>query len=1210
VVKSEHDDFSLVPCETCNLIIMKSMPKNLLTQYNFKMKTKQNNRRMSVLSTKGHASIKCRGKLLPYWRGFLFILALLPTMVSAQDDVGVTIINSPQSGCQLGNESVQVEVFNYGASLGFATFNVTYVIDGITTTSQSQVFTSFNTNETRTVSFTLPADLSVAGPHTLDIFTELGSDVDNTNDTLSTIVINDAPSDGGTLLSDDTVCQGTSDTLVLSGTIGQVVGWEYSDDGGGSWVNLSNTDTFLIYSNAQQTRQYRASVQNGTCANDYSSIAVITVDQAPNAGTLGSSSVVCASVNGDLLQLSAYVGTIDKWQIDDGGGWIDSANTTDTMSYSNLTQTTEYRVIVTNGVCPADTSNIVTITVISASVGGTLLSDDTVCEGTSDTLVLSGTIGQVVGWEYSDDGGGSWVNLSNTDTFLIYSNAQQTRQYRALVQNGTCASAYSSIAVITVDQAPSAGTLGSSSVVCASVNGDLLQLSAYVGTIDKWQIDDGGGWIDSANTTDTMSYSNLTQTTEYRVIVTNGVCPADTSNIVTITVVSASVGGTLLSDDTVCEGTSDTLVLSGTVGQVVGWEYSDDGGGTWVNLSNTDTFLIYSNAQQTRQYRALVQNGTCANAYSSIAVITVDQAANAGTLGSSSVVCASGNGDLLQLSAYIGTIDKWQIDDGGGWIDSANTTDTMSYSNLTQTTEYKVIVTNGVCPADTSNIVTMTVVSGSVGGVIVSSDSVCEGSNGDTLNLAAYSGNVIQWELSTDGGSTWIPIVNTTDQQPYSNVSQTTMYRTLVEASGCSAVYSDTATITAIPPAIGGFVLEDKSICGGTNTDTLYLMGYLGDIVKWQFDNGTGWTDIANTSDTLIVNNITLTTSYRAIVTNTTCPNDTSDMATLTVIATTIGGNILSSDSVCAGSNANTLDLLGHVGDIRWWEQSSDNGVTWSPIANIGTQQGYVDLSQTTWYRVLVEGTSCPSEYSDTAIITTYTPTVSIAANGPTEFCDGDSVELDATSGFVTYAWSSGATTESTVAFADGFMNVTITDSRGCVDMDSILITVYNLPVAEAGEEQTISLGETVALNGTGGISYFWEPGETLNDATLATPSATPEEDTQYMLTVTDENGCQDADSVTIFVSKDYLFKPNNTITPNGDGFNDTWIIDNIHAYPEATVMIMNRYGELVFEQQAYDNSWDGSSNGTQLSDGTYYYVILSDGTEIIYKGHLTILSK
>ena len=91
-----------------------------------------------------------------------------------------------------------------------------------------------------------------------------------------------------------------------------------------------------------------------------------------------------------------------------------------------------------------------------------------------------------------------------------------------------------------------------------------------------------------------------------------------------------------------------------------------------------------------------------------------------------------------------------------------------------------------------------------------------------------------------------------------------------------------------------------------------------------------------------------------------------------------------------------------------------------------------------------------------------------------------------------------------------------------------------------------------------------------------------------------------------------------NVITPNGDGSNDFWIIDNFDAdrYPDNEVLIFNRWGDLVYEAHPYDNEWRGQlfDTGEEVPDGTYFYILKlnESGDRIInqqqvYQGYVVI---
>jgi gliding motility-associated-like protein len=121
------------------------------------------------------------------------------------------------------------------------------------------------------------------------------------------------------------------------------------------------------------------------------------------------------------------------------------------------------------------------------------------------------------------------------------------------------------------------------------------------------------------------------------------------------------------------------------------------------------------------------------------------------------------------------------------------------------------------------------------------------------------------------------------------------------------------------------------------------------------------------------------------------------------------------------------------------------------------------------------------------------------------------------------------------------------------------------------------------------------------DDTARETQTLSLKNDTVFIVTVTDEvTGCSASDSIKIYVGLgeglEGCIVIHNVITPNGDGLNDTWIIDCIENFPDNMVQIFNRWGERVNNYYHYDNKnqvWDGTNyNGELLPAGTYYYVL------------------
>lgn len=104
-------------------------------------------------------------------------------------------------------------------------------------------------------------------------------------------------------------------------------------------------------------------------------------------------------------------------------------------------------------------------------------------------------------------------------------------------------------------------------------------------------------------------------------------------------------------------------------------------------------------------------------------------------------------------------------------------------------------------------------------------------------------------------------------------------------------------------------------------------------------------------------------------------------------------------------------------------------------------------------------------------------------------------------------------------------------NSEGCASRDSVAIQVFQLPVADAGEDKLICDGHTVTIgrSNVAGLAFLWQPAATLSAEDVSDPVAIPLDNTEYVLTVTDENSCVDTDTVIVYID------PVSTIETGGD---------------------------------------------------------------------------
>jgi gliding motility-associated-like protein len=171
------------------------------------------------------------------------------------------------------------------------------------------------------------------------------------------------------------------------------------------------------------------------------------------------------------------------------------------------------------------------------------------------------------------------------------------------------------------------------------------------------------------------------------------------------------------------------------------------------------------------------------------------------------------------------------------------------------------------------------------------------------------------------------------------------------------------------------------------------------------------------------------------------------------------------------------------------------------------------------------------------------------------------------------------------------------------------------IAVTEPSDSLTVAFDKTSEtctgdLDGTsvatimGGIAPYdimWSDGSTAMSRIALAGGA-------YTLSITDANGCQLDD--TVFINQACNPQIYNTISPNGDGVNDTWKITDILGYPENDLQIFNRWGAKVFNMTGYMNTWNGVNNNKEpLSAGAYYYVIrLNDEGNNVLTGSITIV--
>ena len=323
--------------------------------------------------------------------------------------------------------------------------------------------------------------------------------------------------------------------------------------------------------------------------------------------------------------------------------------------------------------------------------------------------------------------------------------------------------------------------------------------------------------------------------------------------------------------------------------------------------------------------------------------------------------------------------------------------------------------------------------------------------------------------------------------------------------------------------------------------------------------------------------------------------------ATITVVVPSLDGpsitDVATTPSACAPPDG-TITITATGTGLEY----SLDGTTFQAANSFSGVPGGV-------YTVVVrDGEGCIASASATvASPTAATPVIS----GPAFGCAGEELVLGTTEAFVGYVWSTGSTADTAAVTTSGAVTVTVTDAEGCVATSAPFNVLFETPqagfTATPPSPQlpgtTVDFTDASTVPGGTITGWNWDLGEPGATASSPDVSWTYDDAGQYtiVLVVTTANGCSDTTSAVYIIRPADIVIP-NVFSPNSDGVNDTFAIENIEFFQNELVII-NRWGNVIFSAKDYRNQWRASGH----PDGTYYYVLqLQDGRE--FTGHVTVV--
>jgi hypothetical protein len=190
-----------------------------------------------------------------------------------------------------------------------------------------------------------------------------------------------------------------------------------------------------------------------------------------------------------------------------------------------------------------------------------------------------------------------------------------------------------------------------------------------------------------------------------------------------------------------------------------------------------------------------------------------------------------------------------------------------------------------------------------------------------------------------------------------------------------------------------------------------------------------------------------------------------------------------------------------------------------------------------------------------------------------------------------TYAWSNGATNSSVSGLCAGTYNINVTDSKGCTSVDTVTITQPAALVVSIDSSGTASCTDTLwatVTGGTPGYTFSWSSGQTTDTITGVCPGT-------YTVTVTDKNGCNEMQVVTVTAPAGVMNLTNQEDIKLYPVPATSYLNVSIRqqGFDAQELMIYDITGRQLLNQRIIPNATLVPINVSGLTTGTYFIKVV-----------------
>ena len=363
---------------------------------------------------------------------------------------------------------------------------------------------------------------------------------------------------------------------------------------------------------------------------------------------------------------------------------------------------------------------------------------------------------------------------------------------------------------------------------------------------------------------------------------------------------------------------------------------------------------------------------------------------------------------------------------------------------------------------------------------------------------------------------------------------------------------------------------------------------------QWQeSSDANNWQDISGATGTVYTSPaISSTRYYRVKVAENSVNLDdnlcssVSESFAVYIVQTPLAPVSNGDENICEGDTFPALKVNVEPDESVTWFDKVTGGV------EVGTGNSFVPAAAGTYYAEAVKsGFNC--EPGPRTPVTLKIFTVPQTMDEELQLCAGNTVELDAGAGNLSYNWSTGAQGRTISVTNPGNYSVTVTNSNGC----SALRTFEVAAVAVAEIAKITSEANSVIIEAANSGEFEFSLDGIYFQQSNVFQNISGGIYTAY---IRDLEGCK-----TVFEEFPHIVIP-QFITPNSDGFNDNFELKGVEYFSNSEIRIFDRYGKLLAAGSGAGFSWNGTYNGKELPSEDYWYQIFIDGFEP-QKGHFSL---